>query len=101
MAVMAAMSAGVAGRSAGVLMRASFGSCAPKLPEPSRKCKGPRRSRARCLSSFARRLLAVAEQLEHHHEHIDEVQVEVERAHDGGLRGRRRVARDLEIDVLD
>mgnify|MGYP000222873318 CR=1 FL=1 len=48
---------------------------------------------SRCTYLCALRLFALTEQLDQHHEHVDEVQIEAQRAHDGGLAQPLLVAR--------
>src|SRR6478609_11135054 len=66
-------------------------------PSARTKAKGPACSRALHSSDPTARpgLLAIAEQLEKHGEHVDEVEVEVQRAHDGRLTRQRGVVHDL------
>ena len=46
-------------------------------------------------------LASAAKQLQQHHEHVDEVEVEIESAHDCCLRCRRHVTHHLMVAILD
>src|SRR5206468_4360194 len=65
------------------------------------KQRARRFRRALPLSSLPWASAAVAEQPQDEQEHVDEVEVEAERAHDGGLLRRLAAATDHEIHALD
>ena len=46
-------------------------------------------------------LVAAAEQLQQRHEHVDEIEIEAERAHDGAFGHRRRVIHHGVVAILD
>src|SRR6476620_1824125 len=105
MAAIAGMSEAAAARTRACVMQSvhqavcSLQTC----PSGRAKAKGPACSRALHSSDPTSRpgLLAIAEQLEKHGEHVDEVEVEVQRAHDGRLTRQRGVVHHLEVAVLD
>src|SRR5215468_12785892 len=100
MAVMGATSAGLAGRSVGWGMGEALERCLGNLPDGRANAKGPAK-RGPSMTETAGSLFAIAEQLQQHHEHVDEVEVEVEGTHDGLLGSRRRVAHHRVVVVLD
>src|SRR5688572_2673183 len=113
MAAMAAISATVAERSTGFVMAGGIPnsgrtSDSATLPDRSAQSQEPTKQKSPAgeagLCNPARldgSLLAVAEQLQHHDEHVDEVEVEVERTHDRALGHRHRVVHHLVVVVLD